>query len=218
MMIGYGILTWGGEERRGDRYGSIVLMGQNYNQDSEVKPYVNAEAVSQLDTKRVRLTAKVMETRQSGHIGDLFLGLSPSTPEVGEVIELGVGVLNVGAAWEPGLTKFVLEPEDGREHFWIDPRLLYRLHDQTVELYAEETTDACHAAPDLKSGDSGVAGTGDPDAQWQTKGVEAEDISTIEVQVESLGDGMFRVSPPDMSEGSRPDFTLKNGKHIQGKK
>jgi hypothetical protein len=35
----------------------------------------------------------------------------------------------------------IMAPDDGRERFWIDPRQLYKLHDQTVELYMEETTE-----------------------------------------------------------------------------
>ena len=216
-MIGYGMLTWDPEERQRDRYGSVKLTGQDSKDDESAKPYVNHEALEKLQDKRVRLWAKVMETRKSDHIGDLFLGLSPSTPEVGEVIELGVGVLRVETdVWDN--TVFVLQPEDGRETFWIDPRLLYRLHEQTVELYAEETTDACHAAPDLTSEDTGVAGIGDGEGGFQTKGVEVEDIERIDAQVELLGDGMFMLKDPDYSLGSRPDFTLKPGRKVRGGK
>lgn len=217
MMIGYGIFAWGGEERRSDRYGSVVLNGENFNCDAEVKSFVNAEAVSELVAKRVRLTAKVMETRQSGHIGDVFLGIRPTTPEVGEAIELGVGILGVGEAWEPSLTKILLEPEDGRQVFWMDPHLLYRLHDQTVELYAEETGDSCHEAPKIGQSEEGVQGTGetsdDGGGVFQTKGVKVGDIQSL-AQVEHLEPGMFMISGPDLSRGVRSDVLLKNGRTI----
>lgn len=212
MLIGYGILTWGGGERQSDRYGSVVLNNENFNCDARVEAFVDEAVVRQLDTKRVRLTAKVMEARKSGHLGDVGLGINPSTPEVGEAIELGVGILGVGESWEPGLTQFELEPEDGREVFWIDPRILYRLHDQTVELYGEETADPCHEAPKLKQAAPGVIATGVKDEGGvilQTKGVKLEDVDRIEATVENLGGGMFMVKPPDLSRGARPNFTRK---------
>ncbi len=56
----------------------------------------------------------------------------PSTPDVGETIDLGTGRFRLGKA-EKTLT-FGLEPADGRQTDWFDPAKLYRLHDQTVEL------------------------------------------------------------------------------------
>jgi hypothetical protein len=41
-----------------------------------------------------------------------------------------------------GVPAVVLRPGDPRDELWIDPRKLYRLHDQTVELLIEETEDA----------------------------------------------------------------------------
>jgi hypothetical protein len=43
----------------------------------------------------------------------------------------------------------IMAPGDGRKERWIDPRKLCRLHNQTVELSVEETTDAFDVAPDM---------------------------------------------------------------------
>jgi len=76
------------------------------------------------------LIAIVKETRPSGHVGDFFRGLQPSTPKIGERIELGTGTIFYDDHETIGL-----RPDDGRDRDWLDPRKLYRLHDQTVELY-----------------------------------------------------------------------------------
>jgi hypothetical protein len=57
---------------------------------------------------------------------------------------------------DPNITATVLAPSDGRETFWMDPRKLYRLHDQTVDVLVEETADEFTVAPDLKASEPGV--------------------------------------------------------------
>ena len=73
-----------------------------------------------------------METRQSSHIGDIFRGISPSTPQIGDSIELGEGTLFVSASPEGQWVG--LEPDELRNSDWLDPEALYRVHDQTVVL------------------------------------------------------------------------------------
>lgn len=124
--LGTGVLSWKREERVGDRYGTVRLF-----------PDTEAEDPTDLNETsyglRGRLVAVVKETRQSPHIGDLFHGVFPVTPEVGEKIVLGEGILfyednSVG-----------LNPDTGRETLWLDVPALYRAHHQTVELFFDES-------------------------------------------------------------------------------
>jgi hypothetical protein len=81
--------------------------------------------------QRGSLVVEVLETRESTHIGDLFRGFFPSTPQVGEVIRLGSGAVFV----EPGeISTIGLLPDDHRTSDWLDPQALYRAHEQTVRL------------------------------------------------------------------------------------
>jgi len=131
-FIGRGKFGWERAERVSNRYGSFSLYGGGKATPlSEQRR--NAEP---FDTKMVRVVARVEATRQSHHIGDLFLGISPSTPKVGEEMEVAVGTLYVEDGPDQTLN-FVIEPNDGREELWIDPKVLYRLHDQTVIVFME---------------------------------------------------------------------------------
>lgn len=146
--LAHGVLTWPAGDRRSDRYGNVYLIGQDYGATVTVEPRQNDALMASLDGKRVRLICEVVETRTSGHIGDFFHGFFPSTPDVGERIDLGVGTLVIGMdTSEEGDKTIALRPDDGRQVFWFDPRKLYRLHDQTVTVFVEETTDPCHPAP-----------------------------------------------------------------------
>lgn len=134
--IGTGIFGWSGAERRSNRYGAVHLGAEN--ESVKMKDIIDRPRLLRFAGKRVRIECVVLETRESGHIGDLFLGIYPSTPEVGERVELGVGTLGlIDPDWD-GLPSFVLRPDDGRADLWIDPCKLYRLHDQTVEMLMEE--------------------------------------------------------------------------------
>jgi hypothetical protein len=89
-----------------------------------------------------RLVAEITATRQSTHVGDVFRGLRPETPEVGERIVLGEGRLfrqTVDDREERieavGCTP---EPEDDRDTDWLHPSALYRAHEQTVRLVFED--------------------------------------------------------------------------------
>lgn len=78
------------------------------------------------------LVATVLETRQSDHIGDSFRGLSPSTPRIGEEITLGgPGELFIEMDFAPVVG---LRPDNDRETDWLNPKSLYRCHNQTVRL------------------------------------------------------------------------------------
>ncbi len=79
----------------------------------------------------------MLEARKSEHIGDLFRGFFPETPEVGEEIILGEG--SVFYMQEDDRIYIGLKPNDGREKDWLDPKKLYRAHAQYVELYFKET-------------------------------------------------------------------------------
>lgn len=79
-----------------------------------------------------RLIAVVQETRQSRHVGDIFYGVFPKTPQMGQQITLGEGALffeddSVG-----------LQPDDGRDAQWLNMRALYDALDQTITLYFDE--------------------------------------------------------------------------------
>jgi hypothetical protein len=139
--VGHGVFGWNGQERRSDRYGAFVLVDSPYSGKHQASAKLDMVALKKVEGKRVRIACVVVETRQSGHVGDLFHNIYPTTPDVGEVVDLGVGILRLEDAEYPGedRTAVVLEPGDDRKHFWIDPRKLYRLHDQTVDLFVEPT-------------------------------------------------------------------------------
>ena len=124
MCLGTGILNWDRHERVSDRYGTVKLL-------EALDSSVAIQLKSVKEGTKGTLYAIVKETRQSQHIGDLFRGIFPETPNLGERIVLGHGLLfydeeSVG-----------LEPEDGRDNDWLDPHKLYRVHEQTVDLFFE---------------------------------------------------------------------------------
>jgi hypothetical protein len=125
-IIGEGILGWGREERVSDRYGAISLFGAD---ESELRLDVKSIA-----GKKGKLRAVVLETRQSRHIGDFFHGFRPVTPELDEVIELGIGTAFFEADETGGGDRVGVEPEESRDYFWMNPQRLYRANDQTVRL------------------------------------------------------------------------------------
>lgn len=120
-VLGEGRLNWRPSERVSDRYGSVGLWerGKEVGEFLPIAPVVEG---------RGRLVAEVLEARQSSHMGDFFRGFFPETPEVGERIVLGEGLV----FFEEGHVG--LYPEDERESDWLDPKMLYRTHDQDVRL------------------------------------------------------------------------------------
>ena len=132
-LIGTGILNWPRHERMFDRYGLVAL----WPRDDEYGSPLPMDVVP-LEGVRGQLIAKVLEARQSTHIGDLFRDLRPETPEVGEEIVLGEGVVFY-ELHEDGQVFVGLKPEDGRTNDWLDPKMLYRAHAQYVELYFKKS-------------------------------------------------------------------------------
>lgn len=138
IALGVGVLTWNRSERVSDRYGAVYLIedGQNSFSDGPSPSLVRGEGVKRCAGLKGRLVAHVMQTRDSTHIGDLFRGLSPRTPEVGADIQLGDGEFFAEPLEDGGLAIGV-KPADGRKSDWLDPRALYDAHEQTVELSFE---------------------------------------------------------------------------------
>ena len=136
--LGTGVLTWSRAERISDRYGAIYLIqeGANSLTESPTPSQVDGALTRSLIGMHGKLVAKVLETRESTHIGDIFRGISPRTPKVGDEITLGEGRLFTEPADEGGIMVGV-KPDDGRHSDWLQPRALYDAHEQTVELRFE---------------------------------------------------------------------------------
>lgn len=146
IITGTGIFTWDGRERRSDRYGVFALDKTDYNETARARDVgwtITRAELADLTGLQASIKVEVLETRQSGHIGDFFRGIFPETPDVGEVIDLGTGELFADfdrMDWAVGGFGIGLKPADGRENDWFDPRKLYRLHDQTVRVTVQVTT------------------------------------------------------------------------------
>jgi hypothetical protein len=180
--IGYGIFMWMSDERVSGRYGSFFLAPSTF--DEKVNVQAEMELHGPFVGKRVKITVKVIESRQSGHAGDHFLHIKPSMPNVGEEITLGIGVLSTINRYFQ--LEYVLEPETSREINYIDPRVLYRLHDQTVEVFAEETSEEC--TPEYNClASPGVKANGDGTIQCRQMPLPKH----IQPKVSRLGEGTF---------------------------
>lgn len=139
-ILGQGVLSWPAGERISDRYG-LVILGENKPADSWGN-FCGDNTMDETQVKRVAgkigmLVAVVLETRQSHHIGDMFRNIGPTTPAVGEEIELGSGTLFIDR-FDMGHIGVGLNPMNGSTHDWLDPHKLYRAHDQTVRLEFRE--------------------------------------------------------------------------------
>ena len=206
VKLAHGVFTWSGSERRSDRYGSFNLLAEPYDGKEVTKVTYDRDLAEKLEGKRVRILVKVVETRKSGHIGDLFLGIRPSTPSVGEEVDLGVGIFHTEPCeYDSKVVSTFLEPGDDRDTFWFDPRKLYRLHDQTVDIFVEETADEFTPAPDLTAKDEGMVSNGD--GSFQSKGVELSGRTRIKPRVERIGDGLFVMTQPGaFKQGERVEY------------
>ena len=201
-LLAKGIFSWDGAERRSDRYGSIHLTSTPFEGSAVAVVEYNTELLNKLDEKRVRLTCTVIESRKSGHIGDLSHGFFPSTPTVGEIIDLGVGRLGQERGWD-SMPDILLRPAlrrddrgelQWRETFWMDPRKLYRLHDQTVEVYVEATRAKFSRAPNFKKA-APEAVFVEPDKSGNNVQVKsASNEVRIPPRIEPLGGGLFALS------------------------
>jgi len=136
ILLGKGVLSWESPERRSDRYGTVFLMGEGANSFSTEESPIELENVPE-EGQYGKLIAVVTEARRSTHIGDLFHGFIPSTPNVGEEIILGDGELFYDEQ-EHEYYPVGLKPKDGRNSFWLNSKALYKAHEQSVELYFEK--------------------------------------------------------------------------------
>ena len=191
-LIGTGILNWDGHERRSRRYGSVTIGSTGYTPDVAYASSLDQGWLEQYAGEQVRLVAVVIEARASEHAGDAFLGLMPQRPTVGEQIEIGVGKLALfPIQWGEHPVAVALKPSDGREELWLDPRILYRLHDQTVELYAEVTTLPDSPAPDLSFRPDGVISNGDGSMQVSGGAYKTAPGLALLPNIVDLGEGAF---------------------------
>lgn len=200
MKIGHGIFGWDGTERRSNRYGAFVLDKHPFQGEARAKVSWDHTAIQGHVGKRVRVTAAIVESRVSTHAGDAGLNIRPPAvaPTVGEVIDLGVGIFDTkDEVWEGvKITKIILRPNDGRPELWIDPRKLYVLHDQTVDVFVEETTDDFTEAPIIACKE-GAFDNGDNSFQVKKRGA-----GHIPADFEKLGDGLFVITPPHSVPGA----------------
>lgn len=165
VLLASGELSWPRGERVCDRYGVVTIQLNPSgltpeNADKRLIQNATNEQAGAFDSyadfadapaEQVgTLVAEITEARESYHIGDMFHGFYPETPEVGERVELGYGMLFVEEAYrEAGLPRYAvgLQPVEalgarefegeriGPDVFWLNPRRLYRCHAQTVNLY-----------------------------------------------------------------------------------
>lgn len=185
--IGHGVFMWMSPERQTNRYGAFFLSDTTYAGEKVAAPSLTFGTEH---TGRGRVVAVVVANRESGHVGDLALGIRPAMPDVGAEIDLGIA--NVAAETDPdfpGIRMVVMHPDDGREELWIDPRQLYRLHDQTVDIYVERTDEPCSPAPDLQA-KAGTFAIGD--GSFQTK--KAALPKRLPPKFARLGDGLFMMN------------------------
>lgn len=195
--IGSGIFSWCSSERRSRRYGTLWLTGSNYENSEHANVEWLKETAMAFVGKRVSIYAVVVKSRVSGHAGDHSIGMSPSRPKEGEKIDLGVGRFFIS---EEAFKTCGISPSDGRSEFWIDPTALYRLHDQTVEIFAEETEAQETPRPNIVA-ENGAFSNGD--GTFQVSGAEFETGVFIPPVITDLGGGAFSVTTPIGSKGSR---------------
>lgn len=191
IKIGSGIFCWLGYERASGRYGFFGMSPTNFHQTVRVQPTWE-DVWEAFVGKRVRVFCKVVEARQSGHDGDRHLKISPSTPKRGEQIELGVGIFT--HTYSFGELQWGLTPNDGRTVNWMDPNTLYRLHDQTVEVYAEETKANFSPAPRIPSVPNGALVMENGDYQIRHTGLAPGGGVKLKPKFTRLGEGLFSMS------------------------
>lgn len=134
-LLGIGVLTWDGEERRSDRYGSVMILDPHAPHAHNAARGATARFMHFVAEDRIigvsgTLAVEVIEVRESEHVGDLFRGFRPGGAVVGETLTLGHGKLFKNA-WGSSMG---VEPADGRDADWLNPKLLYRVHECVVRL------------------------------------------------------------------------------------
>lgn len=117
------------------------------------------------------------------------------------------GTLRRGSNFD-GDSTIVLQPEDGRDELWLDPRKLFRLHDQTVEIYAEESNEPDSPKPDLTFARRGAISNGDGSLQYS--GIAPEHGDQLLPVAERLGDDIFCLRSP--ATGERAEIVDRHGR------
>ncbi len=203
MIIGSGMFMWDRIERTSSRYGVVYLTTQNWFQTAISNSNWNPETAKNLVGKKVKITCKVLENRKAEHYGDLFLKLTPTTPEVGETVVLGVGQFNLRKTEDSiGVS---LVPSDGREKYFFEPKILYHLIEQTVEMSVEETDEEEHPAPVYEDCDEDtVISLGD--GYIQTKG---KDKTKVFPEMEKIDNGLFLMHNPNCAESKGKTFKAR---------
>jgi len=125
--LGTGVFDWDSGERISDRYGLVKLFDMPGPTKKEIRLRQFKEG------SHGRLVAVVRKTREATHIGDLFHRVFPTKPELNEQVVLGEGTLFFE---DDGVG---LLPDDGRDTLWLNMQALYRVHNQTVTLFFEES-------------------------------------------------------------------------------
>jgi hypothetical protein len=134
ILLGSRALSWPRTERVYDRYGLVGLYDKNSKDEViSAAPVWHMETISANIEKPGAIVAKVIQTRKSSHVGDLFRNIHPTMPAIDEEILLGEGRLIQTVQDEVYLVG--LFPDDERKTDWLNPNALYRAHEQTVELY-----------------------------------------------------------------------------------
>jgi hypothetical protein len=133
FILGRGVLTWDANERRSDRYGTVFLMEEGHDSWTAGPSLITEDICKEAIGLKGGLLVRVLETRESTHIGDLMRGIFPKRPKVNTQFELGQGTFFIERAHDGGV-QVGLRPPDPSKRDWLNPRALYAAHEQTVEL------------------------------------------------------------------------------------
>lgn len=208
--IGLGIFMWNSPERRTDRYGVFFMSDSTFENDVKIEPSFDVDSAKEFIGTKVRLICVVVQNRKSGHFGDAFLNLKPTMPDVGESVELGVGICVMEESeHSPSGWTIGIKPSDGRGEFWIDPRRFYRLHDQTVELFIESTSDdeTPDASDSLVHVNDGKA-VSNGDGSIQFKGGDSPIRVKPKIERLPFGKGLFSMSMPNATGNAGEAFEI----------
>ena len=131
-----GTVGWGRDDRISGRYGGIQLSAGHANVNlGETSPVIGLSSLTHFYGKRVTVSALVTVARKSYHDGDLYRGYKPRVTPVGTTVELGTGiVMALEDLYGSETLIFCREERLGFPDCWMDPELLYALHDHDVVL------------------------------------------------------------------------------------
>lgn len=206
QLIATGIFMWDSPERREQRYGYFSCANKTFDKDVTVQPTFNMSRASRWRGQKVKITAKIVAARPSGHAGDLYLNILPSMPEVGEEIVLGVGTFDYREnPYTDDQMDMGIMPADGRDKYWLDPHILYRLHDQTVKIYGEPTFEPFHPAPQIVPVREAGKAISNGDGTFQMVGAMPETLNVLP-KMERIGDGLFMVMMPNSIGNKGEEF------------